>query len=797
MNIIPFHENQSEFFNRLEYFKRYQTLPTFLGAFELGIMCGADLSLITKEMSTIFTCDNNQFWIDDNGQNNYLKQNRDALDVAWINKYLDQESENNYNCLLNTLWELLGLIGFDDILEENLFLSESDYCEVDETIKDKQTKHVSIEQELNINHKSTINSKELQNAIIKSVQFQIELEDNRKDLRELAEADGFKNFPPALFINESDFYQAHIDNLRQLSNHISLYYFEEDLENKIIMSKDNKQSVLRIFSSLLFSQILRDFSIKTPKFKTLTAINDYRLNNFNYSLIDSEKKQLYISYACNNIILAGFMGLSAIENKILGKTEVNLDFLNHICTTYDRNILKLFYLPPSVGKYIFTKTASDVAYEGWFDAKLVASMSKGHSGGFDFIDFEENLSKYFIDDQQYKEETGEITDFISLNCANWVLPFDILKDIIVTNGFEIFIDFSDEEVFSNALNIADMRDDFTGCKFKSDLFDFYNKFEEYEFQECSHPALHSLHIASGRLITDTSFYLNFAAAFVENNRPFYAALIIGVFLQLRLFMEDISLLELKPIDRLHLVRILKQISVFPCFEIVQDSIKEFLDYTGVDNPNFAVLKSFIQQPQGPPKNIVRLLRVHNSQEGVDHPEGSKFSSEKIKDHFINALNLCTLEKYRRYSIGEYAFIQMGKSLEGEFYHRLLNIDESTIIEFEKLGVKFNGTTVQKKIETITMGSIFFIIKIFDKLSLESRALIPQITKIITHRDFKTFHQECEFVHKYRNYYAHFNKKPDKLSGEERRIEELALLDRLDRLKMCFENGLFLRVLNNQ
>ena len=98
MSIIPFEKDHSEFFERLELFKRYQTLPTFLGTLELGIISGVNLSLIADEISDLLTCDSEQFWVFIRGPNEYLSKNWDALDIDWVNNYRDFDN-NNYNGL--------------------------------------------------------------------------------------------------------------------------------------------------------------------------------------------------------------------------------------------------------------------------------------------------------------------------------------------------------------------------------------------------------------------------------------------------------------------------------------------------------------------------------------------------------------------------------------------------------------------------------------------------------------------------------------------------------------------------
>jgi len=805
MSIIPLRKDQSEFFKRLELFKRYQTLPTFLGTLELGIVGGVNLSLIADEISDLLTCDSEQFWVH-TGEYNYLRNNWDDLYIDWVNNYQHFFDNNNYNDLLNNLWTVIDLIVIEEIKYENDYLSEPDYNALNKLDKNQKNLTSSLIEDPNemigsCDKTSDTLSSTIHDSMQQYVKEELSVESEREGLASDAKNSGFGYFPQAMLIKDHDFFSKYNDDLKNLSSHISQYYFTDQSITPMKMSLSNKCILLDMFSSLLFSQITREFSNKTPKFKNIDEIKEYRLDNFNYSKITPQEKQLYISYVSNVLVLAGFLGTSAIEKEILNKTEANMEFLNHICHPTYQNILKFYYLPQSTARHVFTMVI-DESYEEIFDPKTTASLAKGHAGSFDQFLFNEGITEYFIKSpaNENQEEVLKIKEFITSNCSSWVIPFNCAHEIHLKTGYSLFNDLtignSDESTFNHGLNIADKTDNFTGCQFDIYLVEnFYTNLEDYQFHEDSHPALHSLHAVSGKNNLDSLFYLNFAAAFIKNNRPFYAALIIGYFLQFRSFMENISDNELEPIDKFKFFNILKYLSDLPCFYIVEDSIGEYLvrikkhDQKRGD-PIYALLRSFSLRKWIASDNIITFRSNANDGPVKLLKEYAKFSSERTKDYYLEALKLCTDETFRVLAVGEYAFLNTACFLEGEFRSLFKAIDKSAIDDLRRIGIKLKGRNVQVKIEKLTLGTVLIVLDRVDQLTSDTHTKIPKIALIKNNSEYLKFKNACEYVLEFRNDGSHYNEEEKSQYEKQMKLQRI-----LDRLEKILRDGLLYRVLN--
>ena len=120
MSVIPLNSNIDQFKKSLELLKKHQSLPVLLATIENCLIAKGSISLISRELSSIFHCSDDQFWGHRGSQ--YYRDRMQDLSGDQISKFR-KDKPSYLSC-----FDHLGKIAVpSEINLENSFLNEDDF----------------------------------------------------------------------------------------------------------------------------------------------------------------------------------------------------------------------------------------------------------------------------------------------------------------------------------------------------------------------------------------------------------------------------------------------------------------------------------------------------------------------------------------------------------------------------------------------------------------------------------------------------------------------------------------------
>lgn len=791
MSITPINKSTEEYKELLEILREHQTLPVLLAALNAGLRLNADLKRISDLLSEIFICDEDQFW-GEKIKSQYFKKHRKTLNHIGISKY--RFSEASFLEFFKFVGEIIAEYDLNHIEGFNLFNSSKDaelieqYIATNEPPKNLDVVNTNSSIPYDTNRPSSqVLEPEVGELLTEFVQSKVEEEHNaRTTVKKNYKASGMRILHFLNYFKESNFYNQNSEPLRKFDTYLSSFFqphenpdtasTKNEIKNKKkIISKENGEELLKILASVSFSRLLTQCKIKFSGV-TVTQIINERLEssliqnigkNSEYNveyLINSEQNVQYLIILAHLKILAPLLEVSIIENKIVSVQECGNEMFDFLQNKED--IPYVFLASSYFAILIDHVVLEDYGY--FFNSSIMKGISKGvpHSSNYT-EEIEVGLAELFDKDIIDKGFEKILNKTLYKNLINWTLPLCDIDRFSVHCDYTGFLeDNINQQTITDALKEVEKAEVQEPCLFPDEFLDkgSYAVPDEsiFDWEEETHPALHSTTFARNVIVLDPNKYILFGKSLMIHGQPYYACLITAVFFHLRLYVEMVYekkeneiKTQLPKLNSQDFSNWLKDLQGYKQYSLVESSIKAYLEEGELSDENFGFLSAFIDQKndeieQKSEKEKVVELQVVSS----------NATSEKLtrfcpaaRSSFKKCMDLLANESLIQIGLGNYLPITAGNAIEAELKARTTDVDQVSLEEIKReTGLRPSPNA--KDTSKFQLGNFVFLLENFSELSALSKSKMVSLNRMYKDKDFQIFVEAVKNISEARNAVAH-------------------------------------------
>jgi hypothetical protein len=314
-NVTNLNHSITEYQSAIDLYRKFPTMPTFCKLLEKSLIANIKTEELELELNLLFNIVNEQFFCCRGSK--YIKENYNLLHKESI------ECPDSMSSIETSkiIWKILELCDGGEIYGyENYLVGDYDYIYLTE--KENQNEPTLVAP---IAHERSVLAEFAYNV---GKAF-AELDNVAKSIHSEAEKLGFKMIPWGVWTvdildKRPDLKQGLLD----LSDYLDSYFENEKAEEvttskKIKIKDENKKSLLRIFSFLLFGPLIRNIK-KEYELKDLDDFCLERLVNFSEieAFSDLNDKVEYLIAISNYLMICAKCGIGAVDNGFVGEKEI-------------------------------------------------------------------------------------------------------------------------------------------------------------------------------------------------------------------------------------------------------------------------------------------------------------------------------------------------------------------------------------------------------------------------------------------------------------------------------------------
>ncbi len=783
MSVVPLNSQIKDYKENVDFFKRYQCLPTLLLALESCIEINGDIGIVAESMNGLFKCNNDQFWCNENSS--YIKNITDSNLLEKIKRF-NENKKHSLSTIINLFTQLLPkLIDknhiFETISYETNYLSESDYTFL--YPKNNQSGDTIKKEDLSLKDTNDIFNENTLQKITEFVSENIEYDKERmKFIYEVSKED-LQYLPFSYFLKNTDFFNNYSKEIYSLSDYFSNYFsvddqdnYEQYVEEKINLEEStvqtgNEITFVKIFLSVLFSRYLTENKKQFIASSVENILQELHSNQSFQELINQPKTSVdFIQIITNVIVVSSLLDVGCIENNILKKEDFfgmvlsnfipqNFDEINDD-EGYDIGLIStiFLFLPNELMNLALKKlNCLDCVC---FDDEFFSLISKGQLFDREYEDIHKKRINYFSDYFSFIKNNQikiNLKNFVIHNINDWVIPLQSLDYINYVTEFSLFKNQSDEEMISYALELSDKGYAKDNCllpyKF---VTEFSYKFREEGVHADLHPALHSVYFMATPFPRIIKNWIIMSRSLLNYGQPFYACLFFSLFFQFEILKETLSEEDSIANNSFLIKDMLQDLSKYKSFSIVEESLSSYLSQTS-NYKNVGVLGGFInsfnfKKNQDIPKPNYNLI------DNEKYPKEINLTnlSESSKYYFEKGLQIINSEWYLKLGFGDFALSNFGKGIEAELKFRTQNLNYEAMLDIKSIGVHFPNIHRYNKNEIfqVPAGSLTYLLRNFEKLKYQTIAQMKKMENLYTHDQFQSFKMIASSLISKRNKYSH-------------------------------------------
>ena len=284
--------------------------------------------------------------------------------------------------------------------------------------------------------------------------------------------------------------------------------------------------------------------------------------------------------------------------------------------------------------------------------------------------------------------------------------------------------------------------------------------ENFNWNNNTHPALHSTAFARNTVIFDQNKYILFGKSLIHHGQPFYACLITSIFFELRILFEfsyekKEEQEKMKPLDGLLFSDWLTELQKFSSYNIVERSIKNYIEKGVYSSTNFGFLSAFLKNDDSTFAEVERenVIFLDTYSPKVDINETFKGLCPAALDALKKWMCFIDNEAFLRLGLGETLPIIAGNAVEAELKARTSEIDFNALKDIKiESGLKVPPEA--KNTSKFQLGNFLHLLKNFSLLTPLSKSKMVGLNRIFKDKDYKEFIETVREISLARNNAGH-------------------------------------------
>jgi hypothetical protein len=775
--IQPISEDVGSYQESLALYQKHPSLPTFLYLLEKSLSSGVRLQSLKLELSRLADIDDDQFFGEYGSK--YFSRNKRDLEVVY--SYRNSKADILTTCA--QIWKIIEIVKSDEIYAvEKYLVGASEALRIKEASDKVDPTSLdfagSIESVL---ERSPYLQQMLQEVFKSSSELEMALADVNKN--------GIPMVPWAAWISH---YLPSRDSLSQglqdLSEYLGSYFLEtSEVEylsvvnfiETIKIDVENAGELAKIAAFLIFGRLFKRIVYNNAAF-SIDSFFSERINHLSVReiFLDPKDQAEYIVGISNLLLISAKLGVSAVEEEIVSKTELQREYLLDVETSnYD---LACLCPIPSSGFAQIIKSLNP--HEGdrpesinIYKALQVASYGMLRQWDDDLFD------EMF--DMAFRGLDPEVELFLRLYikraAKGWLFPLQNTYNLQFI--YEKF--WSDELVLqkiSNSLFAADLNG-LDKCKLPMNDVMQASMSEDF-FEDCYHPILFARkfsHIYRFVEFTEAE-WIDFCNSLINAGQVRHACSVAALNITI-IGVNNYFNIELQQALNLpRMMRLLTTLSNYDSFDMVRQAIADLFEMSAQIPPVYkGSLKEYLPHTRGSVVSLKSKIEDEIEARKKQLLQAGFFVTRLSSDARENLLKGYSLSRNKESA----TFGRTGDAvrnyllaIEGELRSRVPGIDAALADELKYLGVDIKWAPLMvgdgRRAIFSGLGSISRLLEAFTKLSPKAKEKLGGLQSLSLHPELRLFQESMREVIRIRNVVQHADSKESSSDQYLERMETL-------------------------